>query len=65
MLGDHKRLSVPMIGGGLVATALGTALLVDGVMRRRRFLKWRAKGVALVPALVPGRFAGATLTLRF
>lgn len=67
MLGDHKRLSVPMIGGGLVATALGTALLVDGVMRRRKFLRWEAGGkqVAVVPVLTPGRFAGATLLLRF
>ena len=67
MLGDHKNLSVPMIGAGLVTTAIGAALLADGVLRRKRFNKWQAgqTKVALVPSAVPGRYAGATLVLRF
>jgi hypothetical protein len=67
MLGEHKNLSVPMIGAGLVSTAIGAALLADGVLRRKRFNRWQASQakVALVPSAVPGRYAGATLVLRF
>lgn len=67
VLGDHKRLSVPMIGVGLVASAIGWALFADGVLRRKKFMRWQAKGgaVALLPVLVPGRVAGLQLALRF
>jgi hypothetical protein len=65
MLGDNRRLSVPMIGVGLVSTALGTGLLVDGILRRQRFFKWQARGVSLVPVAAPGRFAGAMVGWRF
>lgn len=67
MLGDHKRLSVPMIGVGLVSSALGWALFADGILRRKAFMRWQSRTgtVALAPALVPGRFAGLTLVGRF
>ncbi len=67
MLGDRKRLSVPMIGVGLVSSALGWALFADGILRRKAFMRWQSKqgSVALVPALAPGRFAGLTLVGRF
>ena len=67
VLGDHKNLSPLMIGGGLVTTAVGAALLADGLLRRQRFMRWQAgQGkVSLRPAAVPGRFAGATLVWRF
>ena len=66
-LGDRKRLSVPMIGVGLVSSALGWALFADGIFRRRAFLRWQSKAgtVALAPAFAPGRFAGLTLVGRF
>jgi hypothetical protein len=67
MLGDHKQLSVPIIGAGLVTTAVGCALLADGILRRQRFMRWQAgqSRVSLRPEAVPGRFAGATLVWRF
>ncbi len=67
MLGDQKRLSVPMIGVGLVSSAIGWGLFADGVLRRKRFMRWQAKGgqVTLSPTLVPGRLAGVSLGLRF
>lgn len=67
MLGDHKRLSVPMIGVGLVSSALGWALFADGILRRKAFMRWQSKQgtVALMPALAPGRFAGLALVGRF
>jgi len=67
MLGDNKRLSVPMIGGGLVTSALGWALFADGILRRKAFMRWQGKGsaVAVMPALAPGRFAGLAIVGRF
>lgn len=67
MLGDHKRLSVPMIGVGLVSSALGWALFADGILRRKAFMRWQGKGsaVAVMPALAPGRFAGLAIVGRF
>lgn len=67
MLGENKRLSVPMIGVGLVSSALGWALFADGILRRKAFMRWQSKQgtVALMPTLAPGRFAGLTLVGRF
>ncbi len=67
MLGDRKRLSVPMIGVGVVASAIGWALFADGVLKRKKFMRWQNKGaeVTLAPVLVPGRVVGASLGLRF
>lgn len=67
VLGDNKRLSVPMIGVGLVSSALGWALFADGILRRKAFMRWQSKQgtVALAPALAPGRFVGLTLVGRF
>ena len=67
VLGDHKRLSVPMIGGGLVTSALGWALFADGILRRKNFQRWQAgaKKVVVAPALAPGRFAGVMVIGRF
>lgn len=67
MLGEHKRLSVPMIGVGLVSSAIGWGLFADGVLRRKKFMRWQEKGgqVVLAPMLVPGRVAGMSLGLRF
>lgn len=67
VLGDSKRMSVPMIGVGLVASAIGWALFADGVLRRKKFMRWRANGgeVTLAPVLVPGRVTGLQLGLRF
>ena len=67
VLGDRKSLSVPMVGVGVVASAIGWGLFADGVLRRKKFLRWQAKGgqVTLAPTLVPGRLAGVSLSLRF
>lgn len=67
VLGDHKNLSAPMIGAGLVTTAVGCALLADGILRRQKFMRWQAgkTKVSLHPSAVPGRFAGATLLWQF
>jgi hypothetical protein len=62
LLGEQKRLAVPMIGVGLVTTAIGAALLVDGFLRRKRFLQWEAKGAKV--SVRPG-VTGAALSLRF
>jgi hypothetical protein len=66
VLGDSKRLSVPMIGVGLVASAVGWALFADGVLRRKKFMRWQSKSgeVALAPVLAPGRAAGAQVGLQ-
>ena len=67
VLGDQKRLSVPMVGFGIVASAIGWGLFADGILRRKKFTRWQAKGgqVAVAPMLVPGRLAGVSLGLRF
>jgi hypothetical protein len=67
MLGDNKRLSVPMVGFGIVASAIGWGLFADGILRRKKFMRWQAKGgqLTISPALVPGRLAGVSLGLRF
>ena len=67
MLGDHKRLSVPMVGVGVVASAIGWGLFADGILRRKKFMRWQSKGgqLTISPALVPGRLAGVSLGLRF
>ena len=67
VLGDRKSLSVPMVGVGVVASAIGWGLLADGILRRKKFQRWQAKGgqVTLAPTLVPGRLAGVSLSLRF
>ncbi|HEY0138157.1 MAG TPA: hypothetical protein VGB85_28920 [Nannocystis sp.] len=67
MLGEQKRLSVPMVGVGVVASAIGWGLFADGILRRKKFMRWQAKGgqLTVAPALVPGRLAGVSLGLRF
>ncbi len=67
VLGDRKSLSVPMVGVGVVASAIGWGLFADGILRRKKFQRWQAKGgqVTLAPTLVPGRLAGVSLSLRF
>ena len=67
MLGEQKRLLVPMVGFGLVASAIGWGLFADGILRRQKFMRWKARGgqVAVSPIVVPGRLAGVSLGLRF
>lgn len=58
VFGEDRRAGVPLIGGGLVTTAIGWGLFTHGILRRRAFLRWQA-GRATVAV-------GATgLQLRF
>ena len=58
VFGEDRRAGVPLIGGGLVTTAIGWGLFTHGILRRRAFLRWQA-GRATVA------IGGAGLQLRF
>ncbi|MDC0722571.1 hypothetical protein [Nannocystis bainbridge] len=60
VFGEERRAGVPLIGGGLVATAIGWGLFTHGVLRRKAFLRWQEGRAKVAPTI-----GGATLLLRF
>ena len=54
-------------GVGVVASAIGWGLFADGILRRKKFMRWQAKDgqLTISPAPVPGRLAGVSPGLRF
>lgn len=60
VFGEDRRAGVPLIGGGLVATAIGWGLFTHGVLRRKAFLRWKEGRATVAPTI-----GGATLLLRF
>ncbi|WP_434421083.1 hypothetical protein [Nannocystis pusilla] len=60
VFGEDRRAGVPLIGGGLVAAAIGWGLFTHGVLRRKAFLRWKEGRATVAPTI-----GGATLLLRF